>query len=300
MAPCRRCHLEHAPVTVVAALWALRDFKPKPPPAQLAALFLLYSRLDPRTGCGWTANVTLAADAGVSEDVVERATRWARDRFLVHRARKGGRDGSGHVNQTLWFLLPPPQTRSSAGMTAASNPRQRGDDSRDPAVSNPRQDPSQTRAGAGLSKTREVRPEKNGEPDGSPPAAPTERNHAMNRNVPPPGDTLPGMEPPAAPPAKAPTEAQRSNRLADAYYEAVSGMCNHQAVALIARKAIQAGHGDDATRAALLRLAADDRPVTADTLRIELNGHSRRPRESGVTMAMRLLAQRQGRAAGEA
>lgn len=124
--PCRRCHLEHPPVRVDRWQWWLRDTKPKPPAAQLAVLLLLSTRLDSRTGCGWTANSVLAADAGVSEDVVERATKWARDRFMVHQARRGHRITEERATGSLWFLMPPPQPRASAGLGTEPNPRQRG------------------------------------------------------------------------------------------------------------------------------------------------------------------------------
>jgi hypothetical protein len=65
---------------------------------------------------------------------------------------------------------------------------------------------------------------------------------------------------------------QRSKRLTDAYAEAVP-MCKWPAVNGVALSAIKSGHfDDDQIRAALLRLAADNRPVTIDSLRTELVG----------------------------
>jgi hypothetical protein len=122
---CRRCRLHHEPVSVVSWQWALRDIKPKPPLGQLAALMMLSTRLDPKTGCGWVDARTVAADTGAaSSDVVERAVRWAKAHFLLSRAAKGGRaGGSGRVPLTLWHLSPPPaQTRSAAGMKEISSP----------------------------------------------------------------------------------------------------------------------------------------------------------------------------------
>ncbi len=50
-------------------------------------------------------------------------------------------------------------------------------------------------------------------------------------------------------------------------------MCNHQAIAKIALKAIQAGRwADDQIRDALVELADEGRTVTTDTLRVQLDG----------------------------
>lgn len=49
-------------------------------------------------------------------------------------------------------------------------------------------------------------------------------------------------------------------------------MSNFPAVQTVVRKAFRANHSPDSVQAALLRLAADKRPVTTDTLRIELEG----------------------------
>jgi hypothetical protein len=68
------------------------------------------------------------------------------------------------------------------------------------------------------------------------------------------------------------TETQRSKRLTDAYAAAVP-MCKWPAVNGIVLSAIRSGKfADDEIRAALLRLAAENRSVTIDTLRTELVG----------------------------
>lgn len=68
------------------------------------------------------------------------------------------------------------------------------------------------------------------------------------------------------------TETQRSKRLTDAYAEAVP-MCKWPAVNGVVLSAIKSGKfGDDEIRAALLRLAAENRTVTIDSLRTELVG----------------------------
>lgn len=68
------------------------------------------------------------------------------------------------------------------------------------------------------------------------------------------------------------TETQRSKRITDAYAEA-EPMCRWPAINSIVRKAIQTGRwADDEIHAALLRLAAEGRSVTVETLRTELAG----------------------------
>jgi len=68
------------------------------------------------------------------------------------------------------------------------------------------------------------------------------------------------------------TITQRSKRLTDAY-AAVEPMCKWPAVNGVVLSAIKSGRfSDDEIRAALLRLAAENRSVTIDTLRTELGG----------------------------
>lgn len=87
----------------------------------------------------------------------------------------------------------------------------------------------------------------------------------------------PSVEPSVQPSALAavaasePTIAQRSNALAKGYYD-VQPLCNFPSISKIARKAIRAGHSDEAIREALLRLADERRGVTTETLRVELEG----------------------------
>lgn len=79
---------------------------------------------------------------------------------------------------------------------------------------------------------------------------------------------------PSAPtaPALAPSVTQRSKKITDAYAEA-EPLCKWPAVNTIVAKAIRADQWTDAQITdALLRLARDNRPVTVDTLRIELRG----------------------------
>ena len=68
------------------------------------------------------------------------------------------------------------------------------------------------------------------------------------------------------------TITQRSKRLTDAYAEA-EPMCKWVAVNGVVGSALKSGHfSDDEIRAALLRMAADNRSVTIDSLRTELRG----------------------------
>jgi hypothetical protein len=76
--------------------------------------------------------------------------------------------------------------------------------------------------------------------------------------------------PPVA--ADAETEGQRVNRLAKTYTDRVP-LSNFTAVTAVIRKAVRAGPYTDRQLAdALTRLADDNRSVTADSLRIELEG----------------------------
>lgn len=78
--------------------------------------------------------------------------------------------------------------------------------------------------------------------------------------------------PPATPPAQEPSLTQRSKKITDAYAEA-EPLCKWPAVNGVVLKALKTGrYTDDQIQAALLRLASDNRPVTVDTVRIELNG----------------------------
>lgn len=84
--------------------------------------------------------------------------------------------------------------------------------------------------------------------------------------------TLPAQDPPAPAEPAEPTLTQRSKRLTDAYAEA-EPMCKWPAVNGVVLSAIKSGRfADEEIRAALLRLAAEGRSVTIDSLRTELAG----------------------------
>jgi len=79
---------------------------------------------------------------------------------------------------------------------------------------------------------------------------------------------------PAADAANGLTITQRSKRITDAY-AAAETMCNWPQINTVVIKAIKSERfTDDAIREALLRIAADGRSVTVDSLRTELQGFS--------------------------
>jgi Helix-turn-helix domain len=100
------------------------------------------------------------------------------------------------------------------------------------------------------------------------------------------------------------TAAARANRLTRAYTDLVP-MSRFPAVAGIVRKAIGAGYPDTAITDALVRLAAEGRSVTVDTLRIELEGlpptRALPVRQSGTSMYVDVATDlASGRALGSA
>lgn len=79
------------------------------------------------------------------------------------------------------------------------------------------------------------------------------------------------------------TVNQRAQRLATSYTDQVP-MSKFPAVMGIAKRAIEANHPDDLIEAALLRLAAEGRSLTVETLRIEIEGRpppQRQPKRNG-------------------
>ncbi len=116
--PCSRCRLDHDPVSFAEWAWHLRDdIKPadKPPGGQIAILLMLASRLDPRTGCGWTTRDQLAEDVGGADPkTVTAATEWAAGRGLLHRQVRGHNITPGRSTASMWILL----RRHPTGKTA--------------------------------------------------------------------------------------------------------------------------------------------------------------------------------------
>lgn len=86
------------------------------------------------------------------------------------------------------------------------------------------------------------------------------------------------------------TEGQRVNRLTRTYTDA-EGMHSFGAVQGVVRKAVKTGEfTDQEIIDALARLRADNRPVTIDTLRIELRGMTRSLSAARPTAAERVKA----------
>jgi hypothetical protein len=107
-AKCPKCKLEHDPVDVVRWLWLFRDTKPKPPGKGGLILAMLAARMDAKTGCGWTTDPDLAELGEVADAATVRAaTRWGRDRLLLHRAVKGYRITDERGEKSLWILTDP-------------------------------------------------------------------------------------------------------------------------------------------------------------------------------------------------
>lgn len=98
------CAHAHPPVTFAAWAWAVRDTKPHPPAQQLAVLFMLASRLDPVTGCGWTTREQLTADTGVGKTTAGAALAWAAEHFLLRKLERGHYRGDGTTTGTWWAL----------------------------------------------------------------------------------------------------------------------------------------------------------------------------------------------------
>ena len=129
MTACPNCRRHHDPVSRAEWTWRVRDTKPKPPGSGLAVLWMLASRMDPATGCGFASVRDLADLTGVSDDTVGRATGWALERFLLRRARRGHRVKDGAYPATEWQLQlpePNPHGRGLGEPKPAEEPTQTG------------------------------------------------------------------------------------------------------------------------------------------------------------------------------
>lgn len=126
---CPRCRHDHPPVSFAEWAWLVRDAKPpKPSSGQLGVLFMIGSRMDPVTGCGWTRREDVMADAGVKRDSVTRATDWAVARGLLCRLVRGHRLWDGAASHSLWALTDPeaPFTRAQQGAVEQDTRTQEG------------------------------------------------------------------------------------------------------------------------------------------------------------------------------
>lgn len=116
---CPRCKHDHPPVSFTAWAWAVRDTKPHPPAQQLGVLFMLASRVDPVTGCGWTTREQLTSDCGVNKNTVTAAIRWASEHFLLRKLERGHYRGDGSRTGTWWALAGMVSTTSQEDIEAA-------------------------------------------------------------------------------------------------------------------------------------------------------------------------------------
>jgi len=101
---------------------------------------------------------------------------------------------------------------------------------------------------------------------------------------------------PAGEAGEPPTPGQRAHRLARDYEQAAGGPIKFIAVQQIITRFLDRDHDDGDIGAALARLAAANRPVTIDTLRVELNGGTRRSTtddrvRQGLNLAERYAAE---------
>lgn len=76
-----------------------------------------------------------------------------------------------------------------------------------------------------------------------------------------------------------PTESQRVQKITEDYVER-RPMSNFPAARGCVLKAVKSGHADDDVRRALARIIAENRTLTVESLRIELEGHGRSSRPS--------------------
>jgi DNA-binding Lrp family transcriptional regulator len=121
------------------------------------------------------------------------------------------------------------------------------------------------------------------EPVGNPepPNSSTEPPNSNGMNPPTPAPNKPSIEPPVEPSvsnslaliADAPVETvgQRANRLTKTYTDVVK-LTSFQGVRNVVTLAVKAGYSDAQITEGLAALADDGRPVTANTLRIQIEG----------------------------
>jgi hypothetical protein len=220
-----------------------------------ARMVLLYlaERADDDGYC-WPKIATIAGETGgLDRTTVFRQITLLCEAGLVERERRRREDGGDAANgyqllivaaQTPGRTLPPPRVADShppgshdATPRVAQEPPPR-------VALAPPQEPS--------GKNRQVEPAPSGPgADGRDPAQPD----------------LFGAVPP--PPVE--TVGQKANRLTTVYTDLVP-LSRFPAVAGIVRKALQAGKTETEITDALARLGKEGRPVTVDTLRIEIDG----------------------------
>lgn len=84
--------------------------------------------------------------------------------------------------------------------------------------------------------------------------------------------TAPSRAPRTKQPRKDGPEGERAEAITKGFWDHTKGVCNYQAVYGVVLKVIKAGSSDLAIVAALKALDASGRPVTADTMRAQING----------------------------
>jgi hypothetical protein len=99
---------------------AVRDHEKRPPSVQRQVLFSLALRMDWHTGQGFASTGQLAADAGVDDRTVRRATGWARSSVMLIQTRRGHRLGDGRTAASEWRLVMPQPDRGDLLSGAAS------------------------------------------------------------------------------------------------------------------------------------------------------------------------------------
>jgi hypothetical protein len=157
---CHRCGREHGPVSLAEWSWAIRDGK-KPPGAQGLVLWMLATRLDPATGCGWTTEDDLADLSQAGIRTVRAALRWAQDNLLLRRTVRGHHTGTGQSTGSHWVLLDPTGRKRPVGNQPTGRKRPVGNDpTGKKRQANRQKTTSQPAASAPLRETREERPEK--------------------------------------------------------------------------------------------------------------------------------------------
>jgi hypothetical protein len=89
-----------------------RDYQPKPPGKGGLILWMLATRMDPATGCGWTTEEDLAALAGATKSpkTARVALAWAERRGLARRLVVGRHLIGGGATASLWCLADPSTT----------------------------------------------------------------------------------------------------------------------------------------------------------------------------------------------
>ena len=218
---------------------------------------------------------------------VDRASRSRAPRCPHHRVDDPERDYCGRHGAEECPTLPPtpPRGRGEApqASAAAANDTEHSVESR-PGAHNSRDTPQDMRESSENPRESSRVPVESPSLDLGP--------RTVDRGSFQPSAAEPPARPDAATPGPDPfdeidglTLTQRSKRITDAY-AAAEPLCKWPAINGLVLKAIKVGKwADSEIRDALMRLAAEGRSVTTDTLRVELQGFPARDRPGGGTSA---------------